>query len=233
MLKVDYDTPYNEFKNLKKYDIAEICGKQLVITHIIPGYPKVIIKKTSKSKGRPLTRASDITASFLPINDSGKYVYDDKHKRLGWGRGIDSNGVEWTFTIDEPGYVVDTAGSNQDPWTVYVATYRDFKQQNPSKGTQQAQLAAEKALWTEFKNVKAINNAVNLKNNDDKPYDNIYGLLRWVTTQRPTVLKQVIQFLKNAKGIDFDKMLDDVYRHNKQDEGIAKYAEKHPELFAW
>ena len=169
MLKVDYDTPYNEFKNLKKYDIAEICGKQLVITHIVSSYPKVIIKKTSKSKGRPLTRASDIIASFLPINDSGKYVYDDKHTRLGWGRGIDDNGVEWTFTIDEPGYAVDAAGSKQDPWTVYVAAYRDFKQQKPSKGTQQAQLAAEKALWTEFKNIKAIDNAVNLKKSDDKP----------------------------------------------------------------
>lgn len=234
MLKIDYDTPYNEFKKLKNYDIAEVCGKQLVITHIVPDFPRVIIKKTSKSKGRPLTRASDINASFLRINDSGKYVYgDDKYSRLGWGRGIDKDGVEWTFTIDKPGYVVDTAGSSQDPWTVYVAAYRDFKQHNATKGTQQAQIAAEKALWSEFKNVKAIDTAVKLKKSDDKPYDNIYGLLRWVTTKRPTILKQVIQFLKNAKGIDFDKMLDDVYRHNKQDEGIAKYAEKHPELFAW
>lgn len=234
MLKIDYDTPYNEFKKLKNYDIAEVCGKQLVITHIVPDFPRVIIKKTSKSKGRPLTRASDINASFLRINDSGKYVYgDDKYSRLGWGRGIDKDGVEWTFTIDKPGYVVDTAGSSQDPWTMYVAAYRDFKQHNAAKGTQQAQIAAEKALWSEFKNVKAIDTAVKLKKSDDKPYDNIYGLLRWVTTKRPTILKQVIQFLKNAKGIDFDKMLDDVYRHNKQDEGIAKYAEKHPELFAW
>lgn len=234
MLKIDYDTPYSEFKKLKNYDIAEVCGKQLVITHIVPDFPRVIIKKTSKSKGRPLTRASDINASFLRINDSGKYVYgDDKYSRLGWGRGIDKDGVEWTFTIDKPGYVVDTAGSSQDPWTMYVAAYRDFKQHNAAKGTQQAQIAAEKALWSEFKNVKAIDTAVKLKKSDDKPYDNIYGLLRWVTTKRPTILKQVIQFLKNAKGIDFDKMLDDVYRHNKQDEGIAKYAEKHPELFAW
>ena len=235
--KIDFNQPIGNFKTINQGDIVEYDGKKYYLEQTWPATPEVELKKTSKSKGRPLTRAGTIDVRYDPYIDdklSWHRSHDQLQKIMRFGalRLVDDQGIEWLASVKQPGYEITNAGI-LDPWTVYVAAYRQAKTDDPKGSSYKWKLAADKELWSKFKTIKVIDSQIKMEKratNSEVVIENILADLDWKDDKR---IHQTLEFFKDAKGVDLEKVMERVKSLTKTNRAIAKYAEKHPEDFAW
>lgn len=229
MLKIDFDTLPETLLQMKKWDIVSIAGKELCITKWTMSYPTIQLTKTSKSKGRGLTRDGKIMMSF--DTDASKVMNgDSKCYRLHAIEGVDCDGNKWFIYKNVPSHEFVNTGS-EDPWTVYVDAYRKAD----CTSTYGRHLQAAEVVSRKFPHVRAIKNAFTIERvNASSLESRIHAITELLTSMDWTSnahMHEVIEFFKKSKGIDVNQILKHVKETNDSNRAIERYAEKHPSEF--
>ena len=238
--KIDFNTPDSELKNVRNWDIIEIQGKTLCLIDKWTMTPKIELKKTAKSKGRGLTRDNKIVMYFDPkaTQDFGTKLKSKDYSawRLQRLKGIDSDGNTWTVAIEQPSHKI-VSFDGDDPWTTYVAAYREAKTNEPKLGSYKLHNIATEAVSKKIKKIEADESKITIKRDySDSVQSRTNQLVSflhnvdWVNEKK---VDQLLDFFKDAKGVDMQDVLKQVKSLTKTNRAIAKYAEKHPEEFAW
>ena len=224
--------------DLKLYDFVEFRGKKYIVTNLDrTSYPKVTVKKTAKSKGRPLTRAKDIVVAYNPFTEPGKKITDDQYNKIAHLLKltlIDNKGQEWTAVLPEDQYEIVNKGQ-QDPWTIYVDAYRKAKEQSVRSYLWAD--TARKALWDAVGGkIEPIMSSVKIEKEGSDPKENVEDTIkRFLWSSNKKAVSEVVEFFKSGIKLDYDKLVPqwkkEVDERDKSIRATAKYAEKHPEQF--
>lgn len=240
MQKIDFDTSNSELDKVRRWDIIEIQGKTLCLIDKWTTTPKIELNKTSKSKGRGLTRDNKIVMYFdsKATQDFGSKLKSKDYStwRLQRLKGIDSDGNTWTIAIEQPSHKI-ASFDGDDPWTIYVTTYREAKAKEPKTSSYRLHNLATETVSKKIKKIEADSSKIIVKREYSDSVKsrstqlvNFLSDVDWISENK---VEQLFDFFKDAKGVDMQDVLKQVKSLTKTNRAIAKYAEKHPEEFAW
>lgn len=240
MHKIDFDTSNSELDKVRRWDIIEIQGKTLCLIDKWTTTPKIELNKTSKSKGRGLTRDNKIVMYYDPkaTSDFGSKLKSKDYStwRLQRLKGIDSDGNTWTIAIEQPSHKI-ASFDGDDPWTAYVTAYREAKAKDPKLGSYKLHNIATEAVSKKIKKIEADKSKITVKREYSDSVSSrttqIIDFLSSVDWASESKTEQIIKFFKDAKGVDLEDVFNQVKNHTKTNRAIADYAAKHPEEFAW